>query len=114
MSVHLEPADTLYFQRPLTGTSKVRVVIRNLESVPIVFKVKTTAPKQYSVRPNASRIDPQQVMEIQVLYQPHKQDSANDIICKDKFLIQTAILPGDKETMDMGSLVCVFYHADEI
>lgn len=52
------------------------------------FKVKTTAPKLYCVRPNSGRIRPGQSLEVAVLLQPMKTDPPSDFKCRDKFLVQ--------------------------
>jgi hypothetical protein len=42
--------------------------LRNPGVDPIAFKVKTTAPKQYCVRPNAGRIEPGEEVEVQGIF----------------------------------------------
>jgi hypothetical protein len=49
----------------LTDAIKETLIIRNPTQLPISFKVKTTAPRQYCVRPNSGRIEPGQELEIQ-------------------------------------------------
>jgi hypothetical protein len=39
--------------------------VSNPNSQPVAFKVKTTAPKQYCVRPNSGRIEPGEKVEVQ-------------------------------------------------
>ncbi|KAF9125622.1 phosphatidylinositol-binding protein scs2, partial [Mortierella sp. GBA39] len=65
MSIELEPSSQLAFRRPLTEAIKEVLIIRNPTQLPIAFKVKTTAPKQYCVRPNSGRIEPGQELEVQ-------------------------------------------------
>jgi hypothetical protein len=50
---------------PLTEPIKETLLIRNPTQLPIAFKVKTTAPKQYCVRPNSGRIEPNAELEVQ-------------------------------------------------
>jgi len=50
---------------PLTDAIKETLIIRNPTQLPIAFKVKTTAPKQYCVRPNSGRVEPGQELEVQ-------------------------------------------------
>ncbi|KAK3686341.1 phosphatidylinositol-binding protein scs2 [Vermiconidia calcicola] len=78
-------------------THEVSQVLRlsNPNSDPVAFKVKTTAPKQYCVRPNSGRIEPSRSVEVQVLLQAMKEDPPPDAKCRDKFLVQSvAVLPG--------------------
>ena len=49
---------------PLTRTVEETLTIRNPYSTPIAFKVKTTAPKQYCVRPNSGIVDPESTREV--------------------------------------------------
>lgn len=46
--------------------------MKNPSSEPIIFKVKTTAPKQYCVKPNAGRIEPNSEIEVQSKILPRK------------------------------------------
>ena len=62
------------------------------------FKVKTTAPRRYCVRPNNTRVPPHQTVEVEVLLQPMDQYPAEDKRT-DKFLVQMAWLPD----VDMGA-----------
>lgn len=44
---------------------KESIHVKNPGTEPVIFKVKTTAPKQYCVRPNAGRIEPNSEIEVQ-------------------------------------------------
>lgn len=70
----------------------------------MAFKVKTTAPKQYCVRPNSGRIDPGSDVEVQVLLQAMKEDPPPDQKCRDKFLVQSVIVPADKDLSNIPSV----------
>ncbi|KAL7268162.1 phosphatidylinositol-binding protein scs2 [Rhizina undulata] len=96
MSVELIPAE-LGFQRPFTREVVQSLRIRNTQIDPVAFKVKTTAPKQYCVRPNSGRIEAGKEVEVQVLLQAMKQDPPADFKCKDKFLVQSVVITSDKE-----------------
>jgi hypothetical protein len=50
---------------PLTQLVKRSLLIHNPHPSPLAFKVKTTAPKQYTVRPNSGRIEAGESVEIQ-------------------------------------------------
>lgn len=131
MSVVIEPASQLTFKRPLTRLVSEDLIVRNTHTDQVVaFKVKTTAPKQYCVRPNSGKINPGETVQIQVLLQPMKEDPPKDFKCKDKFLVQSvavsseyADLPitefwslAERETRDKISehkVRCVFAEADE-
>ncbi|PWZ20590.1 Vesicle-associated protein 2-1 [Zea mays] len=54
----------------------------------VAFKVKTTSPRKYFVRPNASIVQPWDSCTITITLQAQK-DYPPDMQCKDKFLIQS-------------------------
>ncbi|RKO85449.1 PapD-like protein, partial [Blyttiomyces helicus] len=86
----------LEFRRPFTTVVKQTLTVSNPRSdTPIAFKVKTTAPKQYCVRPNSGRIAPGGSCEVQVLLQAMREDPPADFKCKDKFLVQSIKVPRD-------------------
>ncbi|KAK0635901.1 PapD-like protein [Bombardia bombarda] len=96
MSVEIDPVE-LGFRRPFTVEVAQILKIRNPNTSPVAFKVKTTAPKQYCVRPNSGRIEPGHEVEVSVLLQAMKQEPPLDARCRDKFLVQSVTITGDKE-----------------
>lgn len=50
---------------PLTQLVRRSLQVSNPNQQPVAFKVKTTAPKQYCVRPNSGRIEPGETVEVQ-------------------------------------------------
>ncbi|KAL5120497.1 phosphatidylinositol-binding protein scs2 [Pleosporales sp. CAS-2024a] len=103
MSVELDPVE-LGFKRPFQQEVSKTLHLKNPHSDPVAFKVKTTAPKQYCVRPNSGRIEPGQQVEVQILLQAMKEDPAPDAKCRDKFLVQSVLVTADKEFTNVGSL----------
>ncbi|CAO3637517.1 unnamed protein product [Mucor fragilis] len=104
MSVIIEPSDQLEFHRPFTRVVKESIHVKNPGAEPVIFKVKTTAPKQYCVRPNAGRIEPNSEIEVQIILQPFKDELPEDFKCKDKFLVQTAPVSAAFEQNDITSM----------
>ncbi|WVQ93872.1 hypothetical protein IAU59_000950 [Kwoniella sp. CBS 9459] len=104
MSVELSPASQLGFPRPLTSLVKRSLYIHNPNPHPVAFKVKTTAPKQYCVRPNSGRIDAGESVEVHVLLQPLAQEPPPHAKCKDKFLVQSAYITPDEEMHTLGEM----------
>ncbi|KAF8938264.1 PapD-like protein [Dissophora ornata] len=104
MSIELEPSSQLGFRRPLTEPIKESLIIRNPTQLPIAFKVKTTAPKQYCVRPNSGRVEPGQELEVQVQMQAMKEDPPVDFKCKDKFLVQSVAITAEREQLSAQDL----------
>ncbi|CEJ80739.1 hypothetical protein VHEMI00906 [[Torrubiella] hemipterigena] len=103
MSIDIEPSE-LNFRRPFTVEVSQTLTLRNTSSTPLAFKVKTTAPKQYCVRPNAGRIEPGQDFDVTVLLQAMKADPPLDSRCRDKFLVQSAAITADKDFANIATL----------
>ncbi|KAI0036446.1 PapD-like protein [Vararia minispora EC-137] len=104
MSVQLNPSSVLGFHRPLTQNVKRALSITNNNAQPVAFKVKTTAPKLYCVRPNSGRVEPGETVEVQVMLQAMKEEPPLNTKCKDKFLIQSTLLTPEKSGLDVWSL----------
>lgn len=95
------PDKELGFKKPFSSVVKQIVTIQNTSNVvQIAFKIKTTAPKQYCVRPNSGRLAPGESMQVQVLLQAMKEDPSDDFKCKDKFLIQAIKVPHDAVSLE--------------
>ncbi|OOF97785.1 hypothetical protein ASPCADRAFT_504856 [Aspergillus carbonarius ITEM 5010] len=103
MSIILEPPE-LGFKRPFDREVCQILHLKNENAEPVVFKVKTTAPKHYCVRPNSGRIDPGKNVDVQVLLQAMKEEPASDAKCKDKFLVQTVAVTRDMEFANVTSI----------
>ncbi|KAK4797163.1 hypothetical protein SAY86_029489 [Trapa natans] len=54
----------------------------------VAFKVKTTNPKKYSVRPNSGIVLPRSTCDVVVTMQAQRE-APPDMQCKDKFLLQS-------------------------
>ncbi|GAA5877297.1 hypothetical protein JCM3774_001629 [Rhodotorula dairenensis] len=105
MSVTLSPSGQLGFQRPLTQLVKRTLSVTNSSNAhAVAYKVKTTAPKQYCVRPNSGRIEPGETVEVHVLLQPMKEDPAPGTKCRDKFLVQSVVITPDRESTPLPDL----------
>lgn len=89
---------------PLTQLVKRTLTVSNPNNQPVAFKVKTTAPKQYCVRPNSGRIEPGEKVEVQVLLQPMKEEPPSSAKCRDKFLVQSTIITPDFETASLQEI----------
>ncbi|MCJ1289752.1 phosphatidylinositol-binding protein scs2 [Xylographa carneopallida] len=109
MSVELDPPE-LGFRRPFNHEVTRVLTLRNPNSDPVAFKVKTTAPKQYCVRPNSGRIEAGQDVEIQVLLQAMKDDPPMDARCRDKFLVQSVGIAAEQ---DVGSITSIWQNIEK-
>ncbi|KAK7356024.1 hypothetical protein VNO80_15290 [Phaseolus coccineus] len=72
----------------------------------IAFKVKTTSPKKYSVRPNVGVLMPKATCEFIVTMQAQRE-APEDMVCKDKFLIQSTVVPAETTSDDVTSSLFV-------
>ncbi|KAG6483853.1 hypothetical protein ZIOFF_060639 [Zingiber officinale] len=89
ISIHPEE---LTFGLELEKPSYCNLKVINNTEHHVAFKVKTTAPKKYFVRPNTSVVQPWDSSTVVVTLQPQKEYPP-DMQCKDKFLIQSAKVP---------------------
>ncbi|KAL5342541.1 PapD-like protein [Aspergillus crustosus] len=103
MSILLDPPE-LAFKRPFNREVCQILHLTNNNQEPVVFKVKTTAPKHYCVRPNSGRIEAGKHVEVQVLLQAMKDEPAADAKCKDKFLVQTVAVIKEMEFANVSSI----------
>ncbi|GMH22771.1 hypothetical protein Nepgr_024614 [Nepenthes gracilis] len=66
----------------------------------VAFKVKTTNPKKYCVRPNTGIVLPRSTSDITVTMQAQKE-APPDMQCKDKFLLQSAVASAGATVKDI-------------
>ncbi|KAM0057247.1 putative major sperm protein (MSP) [Helianthus debilis subsp. tardiflorus] len=95
-------AQQLKFIFELKKQSSCSVQMINKTNHHVAFKIKTTNPKKYCVRPNAGVIDPNASCEFSVTMQAPKV-APPDMISKDKFLIQSTVVPEGTKEEDVTS-----------
>ncbi|DBA04953.1 TPA: hypothetical protein N0F65_006955 [Lagenidium giganteum] len=95
-SVILEPADSLTFQLQAQTSPHAVLTIRNAsDERKIAFKVKTTRPLRYLVRPNQGMLGPNGSASIMIILQQKdcdellRLDSSERQLSNDKFLVQS-------------------------
>ncbi|GBF92473.1 hypothetical protein Rsub_04577 [Raphidocelis subcapitata] len=98
-SVSITPAE-LKFRFQINKQLPASITIHNPTGDRVAFKVKTTTPKKYVVRPSAGIVDPRTTANVQVIMQAQKEYPADMAHCKDKFLVQTEVLQAGE---DIGS-----------
>ncbi|XP_073050296.1 vesicle-associated protein 2-2-like isoform X2 [Primulina eburnea] len=72
--------------------SSSTVHLTNVTEQYVAYKVKTTSPKKYCVRPNVGIINPKSTCDFVVTMQAQKT-APLELQCKDKFLIQSTVVP---------------------
>jgi len=106
--ITFEPSDSLHFVKKSnsknldeTGSPKNEsnaksiITINNNSPDQIVgFKIKTTSPHNFCVRPSVGKILPNKKSEISVFIRIHENKKLNSV-SSDKFLIQTTVISSD-------------------
>ncbi|KAF5460119.1 hypothetical protein F2P56_020010 [Juglans regia] len=100
--VSVQP-DDLKFQFELEKQCYCDLKVVNKTEHHVAFKVKTTSPKKYFVRPNTGVIQPwdscfirgalQYLVKLLIVTLQAQQEYPPDMQCKDKFLLQSTIVP---------------------
>eukprot|EP00928_Gymnodinium_smaydae_P002674 TRINITY_DN1095_c0_g1_i6.p1 TRINITY_DN1095_c0_g1~~TRINITY_DN1095_c0_g1_i6.p1 ORF type:complete len:263 (-),score=61.16 TRINITY_DN1095_c0_g1_i6:175-963(-) len=90
--LQLEPESTLHFTKTATNANPSRTLkLKNITNGNVAFKVKTTAPKSYLVRPSSGTLAAQDSQEVQIILQPQSGDGqANN----HRFLVQAIAVAG--------------------
>lgn len=96
----ISPAE-LKFRFQLNKQLPAAITITNQSGERLAFKVKTTTPKKYVVRPSSGIVEGKGTANVQVIMQAQKELPADLAQCKDKFLVQLKGLePGEELTQD--------------
>nr|XP_045000340.1 vesicle-associated membrane protein-associated protein A isoform X1 [Jaculus jaculus] len=94
----LDPPTDLKFKGPFTDVVTTNLKLRNPSDRKVCFKVKTTAPRRYCVRPNSGIIDPGSTVTVSVMLQPFDYDPNEK--SKHKFMVQTIFAPPNISDME--------------
>ncbi|XP_060691917.1 vesicle-associated membrane protein-associated protein B/C [Hemiscyllium ocellatum] len=94
----LEPPNELKFRGPFTDVVTTNLKLSNPSDKNICFKVKTTAPRRYCVRPNSGVIDAGTSINVSVMLQPFDYDPNEK--SKHKFMVQSMVAPADCQDME--------------
>lgn len=89
--LNIHPSE-LKFPLELRKQSSCSMQLTNKTDQYIAFKVKTTNPKKYCVRPNTGIVLPGSTCNVTVTMQAQKE-LPPDMQCKDKFLLQGVVAP---------------------
>ncbi|XP_035433636.1 vesicle-associated membrane protein/synaptobrevin-binding protein isoform X1 [Spodoptera frugiperda] len=98
----IEPQNELKFKVDYSGlfesgcTTYMRLT--NPSNDTVLFKIKTTAPKKYCVRPNSGVLEPNSKVEIAITPQPVYVDPNEKH--KHKFMVQSVVAPEGKTNID--------------
>ena len=101
--VTISPANELLFCGPSPCTTEILQILRvtnTTVSSRVAFKIKTTSPENFRVRPSCGPIASGESVEVQIHLQPGHEMR----LFKDKFLILSTIIPEDEKTTDVQTL----------
>ncbi|GLB37884.1 putative MSP (Major sperm protein) domain containing protein [Lyophyllum shimeji] len=93
MALVFTPDSSLKFKGPFTQRNECHWIIANPHALATTFKVKTTAPKRYYVRPNGGRIEPGASVDVLVIMEALAEEPPPGTACKDKFLVESSLIP---------------------
>lgn len=96
--LNLDPQYELRFKGPFTEVITSYLKLHNPTDRRVCFKVKTTAPKRYCVRPNSGIVEPKQTVGVAVMLQPFDYDPNEKN--KHKFMVQTMFAPDGEINQD--------------
>ncbi|KAK2992664.1 hypothetical protein RJ640_014914, partial [Escallonia rubra] len=108
--VHIGGINVIFFFPPcffafliveVKKQSSCAVHLANVSDQYVAFKVKTTSPKRYCVRPSIGLIKPGSTCDFTVTMQAQRSAPA-DMHCKDKFLVQSTVVPYGTTEEDIG------------
>nr|XP_061803512.1 vesicle-associated membrane protein-associated protein B/C-like isoform X1 [Nerophis lumbriciformis] len=94
----LEPQHELKFRGPFTDVVTATLKLTNPTERNVCFKVKTTAPRRYCVRPNSGIIDAGTSINVSVMLQPFDYDPNEK--SKHKFMVLSMLAPYDMTDME--------------
>lgn len=86
--LQIQPSE-LKFRFELRKNIPVTLSLHNPGPERVAFKVKTTSPKKYCVRPSSGIVEPGATKDVQVIMQAQREYPPSLADCKDKFLVQT-------------------------
>ncbi|XP_027196719.2 uncharacterized protein LOC113791179 [Dermatophagoides pteronyssinus] len=90
--LNIDPKNEISFKGPYDHVVTEYFTLTNPTDSIIAFKVKTTAPKKYCVRPNNGIISSNRTVQVAVMLQPGDLTQEKH---KHKFMIQSVIVPNN-------------------
>jgi len=101
--LNIDPDTELVFRGPFKDVVTTILKLSNPSPQKVCFKVKTTAPKRYCVRPNCGLIESGESVNVAVMLQPfdYKDENENK---RHKFLVQSVIPTGDIADIQAGDV----------
>ncbi|NP_001088926.1 motile sperm domain containing 2 S homeolog [Xenopus laevis] len=97
--LHISPAEELHFGSKESGERKCIIVLSNVTKNTVAFKVRTTAPEKYRVKPSNSSCEPGSTVDIVV-----SLHAAFVASLQDRFLVMAAEMeqPSSASTQELA------------
>lgn len=94
----IDPQNELKFRGPFTKPVTTVMKLTNPTNETILFKIKTTAPRKYCVRPNFGSIEPNGSVSVTIclqafIFDPNEKN-------KHKFMVQSLVVPDNTTDID--------------
>ncbi|UMM11450.1 hypothetical protein L5515_000734 [Caenorhabditis briggsae] len=99
--LQVSPHRELVFTGPFSDVVTAHMTLKNITANPVCFKVKTTAPKQYCVRPNSGLLKNGESKQITVMLQPLEGIPTD--AGRHKFMVQSCVAPAE-DLQDLESI----------
>ncbi|VDD87366.1 unnamed protein product, partial [Enterobius vermicularis] len=90
----------LGFLGPFTEVVTCPLDLFNPSNRSVIFKVKTTVPKRYCVRPNSGIIKSNEKSSVSIMLQPSDTANAEEEKTKHKFMVQSMYVPEEEYSLD--------------
>jgi len=100
--LNISPDAHLTFKGPFNEVVTSILTLQNITSEKVCFKVKTTAPRRYCVRPNSGMIDAGQTMEVSIMLQPFQYDPNERN--NHKFMVQSMTLSEENASLPLDEI----------
>ncbi|OBS68300.1 hypothetical protein A6R68_03158, partial [Neotoma lepida] len=93
----LDPPTELKFRGPFTAEVTTHLKLRNPSARKVCFKVKSTSPRHYCVRPKNGVVEPGCTVTVAAMLQPFCYDPSREV--KHKFMVQAVFAPPDTSNL---------------
>lgn len=97
--LQLTPASEIILEGPFNEVVTSYLELKNPSDQRVCFKVKTTAPKRYCVRPNSGIVDPGSKVKIAIMLQPFEHESQSER-SKHKFMVQSTVIRDESSNLE--------------
>lgn len=97
--LQITPAHEIVLKGPFDRVVTSYLELYNPTDEQICFKVKTTAPRRYCVRPNSGLIKPTEKIKIAIMLQPIDNDSQSERN-RHKFMVQSVSIKDENMNVD--------------